>query len=186
MIDFIKENKFLLFVVGVSATDVILVENKHNDYIIILIFISIIISFLVDRIGHVMQYVSLVKLTNSLEKSNLKLKKSEQTFRSFFTETNIPMCIFDLKNLKFMKVNKFLCDLLEYTEDDLIGMDISDLIYPEDFSESVRVANLNKNKLKVDHFVNRYVTKSGKIISIKWTFTNADEDGVSYCVAQLQ
>ena len=46
MIDFIKENKFLLFVVGVSATDVILVENKHNDYIIILILLALLKNIL--------------------------------------------------------------------------------------------------------------------------------------------
>lgn len=130
-----------------------------------------------------MQYISLTKLENSLNDVNLKLKKSEKLFRDFFTQTNIPMCVFNLETLKFIKVNTFLCELLEYSEDELLEKELTDLIYPEDLEDSIKVAKLNRKKLKQEQHINRYYTKSGKIIKLKWSFTESDEDGISYCVA---
>ena len=183
MIKFINENRFLTFVIIMTSVNLILFNIKHQDYIFILIFVSVIISLLIDKIGHLMQYISLNKLIKSLEESNLKLKKSEQIFRDFFTQTNIPMCIFNLKTLKFVKVNRFLCDLLEYSEDELINKNLNDLIFPDDLKDSIRVVELNIDKIKEDRHINRYITKSGKIAKLHWTFTEGDEDNISYCVA---
>lgn len=179
---FIIENKTLTFMLIVSF--IILLVLKYNiNYLLILIVVSTILSMFIDKIGHLMQYISLTKLENSLNDANLKLKKSEKLFRDFFTQTNIPMCIFNLETLKFVKVNTFLCDLLEYNEEELLEKELDSLIHPEDLSESILVARLNRKKLKQEEYINRYFTKSGKIIKLKWSFTESDEDGISYCVA---
>ncbi len=93
------------------------------------------------------------------------------------------MCIFNLKSMKFVKVNKFLCDLLEYTEDELIDSNLEDLIVKEDLDSSIKVANRNREKLKDENHVNRYITKTGKSVKLNWTFTSGNEDDISYCVA---
>jgi len=180
MIKFIKENKFLTFVIVLTFINLIMFNIRHQDYIYILISISLILSMMIDKIVHLMKFISINRLMISLDESNLKLKKSEQVFKDFFTQTNIPMCIFNLKTLKFVKVNRFLCDLLEYSEDELVSKDLNELIFPEDLKESIKVVEL---KLKEEHHINRYITKSGKVVKLRWTFTDADDDNISYCVA---
>ena len=96
------------------------------------------------------------------------------------------MCIFDLNTKKFIACNKFLCDLIGYSEETLLNMKLEDLIYKDDLKNSFEVIKMNLNNQTVDTHENRYLTKDGKIISIVWKFTKGDEDGLSYCVACLK
>ena len=107
---FITNNKFLIFTIIMG----LLFIGVDNSYFVVIVILSCVISIWIDKVGHIMQYLSLNRLTKSLELANLKLKKSEKIFRDFFTQTNIPMCIFDMNSMKFIRVNKFLCELWHY------------------------------------------------------------------------
>jgi len=182
--DFINDNKYLSFIIIVSLID--MMSLKHDINTLIVIIIAAIIAIFIDKIGHILQYISINKLTSQLSETNLALAKSENRFRNFFNQTSTPMCIFDLNTKKFVACNKFLCDLIGYSEETLLNMKLEDLIYKNDLKNSFEVIKMNLNNQTVDTHENRYLTKDGKIISIVWKFTKGDEDGLSYCVACLK
>jgi len=167
-----------------------LLSLTHNINTLVILIVSIVISIFMDKIGHILQYISITrccnKLTSQLSETNLALAKSENRFRNFFNQTSTPMCIFNLKTKKFVACNKFLCDLIGYSEEELLKIKLEDLIYKDDLKDSFEVIKMNLNKQTVDRHENRYLTKDGKIISIEWKFTKGDEDGLSYCVAYLK
>ena len=177
---FIMDNKFLLFVSAISILHYI---NSRFDYnYLLLVGIALIISIGMDKIGHILQYVSVVKLDNNLKRTSLELVKSEQKFREFFSISSVPMAIYNLKELKFVSANKSLCKLLEYTEEELKALTMEDLIHPEDIGHTKnRVEDILKVEKK-DEYLNRYITKSGKVVAIIWTSTNS-YGNLTYCIA---
>lgn len=96
--NFINDNKFLSFIVLISLID--MMSLKHDINTLIVIIVGTIVAIFIDKIGHVLHYLSLNKLTSQLSETNLALAKSENRFRNFFNQTNTPMCIFSLKTKK--------------------------------------------------------------------------------------
>lgn len=129
-----------------------------------------------------MQYVSVLKLDANLKKTSLELVKSEQKFREFFSISTAPMAIYNLKELKFVSANKSLCKLLEYTEEELRVLTMEDLIHPEDVGPTKNRAQDILKVEKKDEYLNRYITKSGKVVAIIWTSTTS-YDYLTYCIA---
>lgn len=160
-----------------------LLSLKHDVNTLIVIIFGVFLSLIMDKIGHIMKFISIQKLSAQISIADDKLNKSEAKFGNFFNQMNIPMCIFDLKTKRFVACNPFLCNLLEYTEEELLQMNINSLIYKDDLSQSLELIKINLNQQKIDSYTNRNVTKSGKIVIIKWIFTKGDEDGISYCIA---
>jgi PAS domain S-box-containing protein len=76
-------------------------------------------------------------------------------------------------------VNKSFCDILGYTEDELIRLAWEDMTYTDDIEECRRYYNdLDKGKINFAKWEKRYIHKTGKII---WTEITAivrrDENG---------
>lgn len=174
----IVDNKYLAFVVLLSFLEVYAFRNLNNTIFFYFLLSSILFSVFIDKIGHIMRFVSTVKLISRIDEGNLKLKKSESKFKNFFINSNVPMCIFDANNLKFVEVNRNFSELLEYSKEELVKMDLKELIYQEDYKGSLYALDL-----KLDEYVNRYVSKSGNLLSFRWTGTKPDENGISYCIA---
>jgi PAS domain S-box-containing protein len=184
----IHNNKFLIFAIGVSIVNVFILKWEYSQadtYLFILMGVALLLALIADKVGHLMQFLAVDKLTRNLEEVNFKLKESEKKFRDFFEQSNVPMAIFNLKALRFVEANDTLCSLLEYTNDEICSMELDQLIYKPDVEGSIEAANMNVNEQKLDEYTNRYITKSGKIIKLRWSFTKGDENGLSSCVALL-
>ncbi|MGC4059163.1 MAG: PAS domain S-box protein [Chitinophagaceae bacterium] len=71
---------------------------------------------------------------------------------------------------RFKRVNQAMCDLLGYSESELTGKSIDELIYSEDINASKeRTRFFREAGLRTIYFENRYVAKSGKIIHLAWS-----------------
>jgi PAS domain S-box-containing protein len=92
------------------------------------------------------------------------LKTSEETFRSAMQTTSIGMGLVK-PNGEFLKVNPALCDLLGYTEQELLSRDVQSLSHPEDRERdrSLMVQAL-RGEISQYRVEKRYYHKSGHII----------------------
>lgn len=92
------------------------------------------------------------------------LIRSEEKFRSFMETASDMMNIVD-KNLNITYVNKAFCDIMEYSEDEVIGMPVSSLLSPESkklfFTEERHQKLIKTGNLKYEL---TWVSKSGKLI----------------------
>ncbi|HKJ32550.1 MAG TPA: PAS domain S-box protein [Balneolales bacterium] len=117
-----------------------------------------------------------------------KLRESEQRFHSTFEYANVGMCLSDL-NGKFIEVNRSLCELFGYTEDELLHKSCEEISYPEDLE--VDFANRHRmlaGKINSFQMEKRYFHKSGNII---WALLNVsavtdEKDEIKYFISQIQ
>lgn len=97
-----------------------------------------------------------------------ELKKSEEQFRRTFELAPIGMAITDL-NGKYEKVNKALCNALNYSKQELLEQTLTDLDLTHPADLSVDLA-LNKRLLKgeISHFQRekRYLAKDGRVVNV--------------------
>jgi PAS domain S-box-containing protein len=141
-----------------------------------------------DLLSTLEQCFEIVRLERKMLIAQQALSNSEEKFRSFFENASIGMVIASLDG-EFTKVNKTLCDIIGYAEQELLGKSLRDII-PADNVEG-ELDNFRKliegesNSLEHESV---YLHKNGTPV---WVVINAslvcDSDGRSlYFIAQIQ
>ena len=115
--------------------------------------------------------------------AEIKRKQSEQELCQIFSFAPDVICIAGLDGY-FKKLNAAACVLLEYTEEELLAVPISEFIHFEDKLKTVeKFEDLSKGAARI-YFENRYITKSGKIKWLAWTISLSSEEGFFFAVAK--
>lgn len=116
------------------------------------------------------------------------LRQSEERFRSAFDSAPIGMALIGLDD-RWLKVNPVLCDMLGYSEPELLSMDASALVHPEDIDQlqgCVEQMRSNKNcSVPVEL---RYCSNRGRIVwgLMSLSLVRDDQSQPLYYVAQIQ
>jgi PAS domain S-box-containing protein len=93
-----------------------------------------------------------------------EIRRNEETFRQIFTHAPISMVLSDM-NAKVVRVNPATCKLLGYEEQELIGMNLSDIAYPDDDPKNIELRQeLLKGRMTYFTMEKRYFAKSGAMI----------------------
>lgn len=96
-----------------------------------------------------------------------KLRISEQTFRGSFEHAAIGMAILNISG-KWLSVNKSLCDIIGYTEEELRKLTFQDITHPDDLNTDLSLLNeLVAGEREFYHMEKRYFHKNGSIVFIK-------------------
>ncbi len=103
--------------------------------------------------------------------SEEELRVSEQRFKSIFDEGPFGMALVK-PDSSFIAVNKVLCDLLGYTEQELVGQHIADITFEADKEKSSYFSRqLFAGSTPVVRFKKRYVRKNGEILWVNITLS---------------
>ncbi len=117
-----------------------------------------------------------------------KLRESESKFKTAFEHSAVGMALVSLKG-KWLKVNKRMCDLVGYREQELLTMSFQDLTHPDDqlkHRDVIDKALNNKNNAyKVEK---RYICKNGTAVwvSINIATVTNKTGGPLYFVSQFE
>jgi PAS domain S-box-containing protein len=104
--------------------------------------------------------------------STLKsLKKSEYKYRTLFENMQDIVCMLD-NNGFITDVNKAGCEFYEFTKEEMLKKNVSQLIYPEDKSKSDLYFEILKKDGYYKMYEGRSLTKTGKV---KWIEVNSTE-----------
>nr|WP_314898145.1 PAS domain S-box protein [uncultured Flavobacterium sp.] len=115
--------------------------------------------------------------------AEIKRKQLEQELSQIFSFAPDVICIAGLDGY-FKKLNAAACVLLEYTEEELLAVPISEFIHSEDkLKTAEKFEDLSKGVATI-YFENRYITKSGKIKWLAWTTSPSSEEGFFFAVAK--
>src|SRR3989441_1024190 len=111
--------------------------------------------------------------------AELALSASEALYRQTFELATTGIAHVDLSG-RFMKVNRRLCDILGYGEQELIGRPVKEISHPEDRnltdSQRMRVRSGERPSVR---FEKRYIRKSGAIVWVDLSVALAcDASGV--------
>ncbi|HEY9692544.1 MAG TPA: PAS domain S-box protein [Oculatellaceae cyanobacterium] len=95
-----------------------------------------------------------------------ELRKSEERFRSAFDNAATGLALADLDGSWF-KVNRSFCNLVGYSEEELLGMSFQTITHPDDVDTSLKNIRLLLNgELNYYHLEKRYIHKDGHIVWI--------------------
>lgn len=105
-----------------------------------------------------------------------ELVEAELRFKSLVEKS--PTGIYIQKNSKFTYVNPTLAEMLEYTQDEMLGMDVKKVVYDSDFhlaEENIKYRN--ENNLSHGNYQIRVKAKSGKVFWIHIYASHMSESG---------
>jgi diguanylate cyclase (GGDEF)-like protein/PAS domain S-box-containing protein len=110
--------------------------------------------------------------------SEARLRESEERFRRTFELAGSGLAHFSLEH-RFLRVNRKLCEILGYSESELIGRPVQDVSHPEDTPRaSAERERLYAGELDSLSMEKRYVRKDGSLV---WAVLNLalerDADG---------
>jgi PAS domain S-box-containing protein len=122
--------------------------------------------------------VSTVSDITARKNAEAALRDSEERFRLTFELAGSGIAHIDMQQ-RFVRANPSLCDLLGYTEAELIGRSVKDISHPEDRD----VTDLNRDRMRAGlmrsfSMEKRYLRKDGEVVWVDLTATVVrDPDG---------
>lgn len=92
------------------------------------------------------------------------IEQNELRLKAIFASANVGFAAIDL-NGKFIMINQTWCNMIEYTEEELRGLSISQITHPDDVGFTIEKIQGARNGLFDNYRIEkRYVTKSGKTL----------------------
>lgn len=143
------------------------------------------VSFMCDGVMNLLTVIQDVTKRVELEQA---FREREEFFRGTFENAAVGMVLVDLKG-KAVKVNSSICEIMGYSEKELLQKNIYDVTHPEDVSKEIANAHkLLENKIHCYHMEKRYFHKDGHII---WTVLSVSlvrnhQGAPLYFICQIQ
>lgn len=137
-----------------------------------------IIAYLINMLGFraaiaIAPIVAIVYVTYRTYLKNLTLlQESEERFHSAFDSAAIGMALV-APDGKWLQVNRSLCEIVGYTEQELLATDFQSLTHPEDLETAVgNVSQVLEGKAPTAHVEKRYLHKSGYAV---WAYLSISQ-----------
>ena len=115
------------------------------------------------------------------------LREGEEKFRNAFESASAGIAIVALDG-RWIRVNHALCEMLGYTERELLATDFQNITHPDDLeSDLAGVRKLVSGSVRFYHLVKRYFHKQGNVV---WVLLSAslvrdEQERPLYFVSQL-
>lgn len=145
--------------------------------------IGVLIIGLSSNKSHLATFTTSLSNIGSQLGTEIKRKQLEQELNQVFNFTPDILCTANREGY-FTKVNPAMCQLLEYSNEELMNRPFHRFLHPEDVEASAMELENIINGQPTFYIENRYITKSGKIKWLAWTTTSASEQGTIYCSAK--
>ncbi|MEJ2181900.1 MAG: PAS domain S-box protein [Nitrospirota bacterium] len=111
-------------------------------------------------------FFSVVRDISERRKAEEMLRDSEQRFRAAFENAAIGASMADLKG-RFIKINRFLCNMLGYTEEEMLSKTFSEVTHPDDVQIGLdAMKTMVSEDVEYTSFEKRYIRKDGQVIHL--------------------
>jgi PAS domain S-box-containing protein len=124
----------------------------------------------------------------ALQESGEREEENKERFRSVFDYSAVGMALVSCDG-RWIRVNRALCEILGYPEQELLATDFQSLTHPDDLDSDLSYAKkVFTGQLRFYHMEKRYIHKQGHVIWVALTASAVpDASGkVSYGIAQVQ
>ena len=126
--------------------------------------------------------------TETAEGANSALRESEERFRGAFDGASIGMALVSPDG-RFLEVNRALCGILGYAEDELLAKTFQDLTYPDDLeTDRDQAQQLLANEITTYQVEKRFLCNDGRVAWVRVTVSLVHDakDDPLYFVFQMQ
>lgn len=117
-----------------------------------------------------------------------KYRESESIFRAAFEHSGIGMAMVSFDG-RWLKVNKRICDLLGYSEQELLSKTFMDITYPDDLGVGLATfGQLKAGETDYARIEKRYVRKDGDLIwaSVNLSAVMDEYNKPAYIIKQIE
>jgi PAS domain S-box-containing protein len=104
-------------------------------------------------------------------------------FEAFFNTSQDLLCVAGFDGY-FKRINPAVCNLLGYTNEELLSKPIDEFVYYDDKNKTSEARKDLRNKIPLFNFENRYITKSGNVVWLLWTSMPIENKKVVYGIAK--
>ena len=109
-------------------------------------------------------FVAVFDVITARKRAEESLRESEERFRRAFDDAPIGMQLVALDG-RFIRVNRVVCDILGYTEQELLAKDFQSITHPDDISMDVdNVQGLLAGRFDTFEMEKRYIHKRGHTV----------------------
>jgi PAS domain S-box-containing protein len=140
-----------------------------------------------DAEGNIVGGVEVVRDITERKLTEERLQESEERFRRVFEDGPLGIIIAD-QNYRVLKVNMALCEMLGYSEEELVGRTVEEFTCPEDVDKSVTLSKQAlKGEIPLFQLEKRYVKKNRENLWVNLTATVIkDQEGkVLYAIGMV-
>ena len=117
----------------------------------------------------VMGVVPVTLVLSSLRRALEESRESEERFRRVFEEGPLGLSLIG-KDYRFLKANNALCQMVGYSEAELLQLTFGDITHSDDLQADLeQVERLFRGEIPIHKMRKRYLNKSGKIVWINLT-----------------
>ncbi|MBD1936629.1 PAS domain S-box protein [Microcoleus sp. FACHB-68] len=117
------------------------------------------------------------------------LAESEERFRKIFDCAPIAIALSDVNTNQLVKVNHALCEMLNYSESELLEMSVAQISHPEDMAQELKLGeDIKTGVLATSQFEKRFITKNQEIVlgSLKETLLRDRDGNPSYWLGMVE
>ena len=101
---------------------------------------------------------------------------AERAVAGFFEQPLVMLFIADLVEGRYLRVNSKVCEVLGYTEKEILESSFIDRIHPDDHLKTIKEMERLVAGEKSMHFRNRHLDANGNYKTFEWT-SIADKNG---------
>jgi PAS domain S-box-containing protein len=140
----------------------LMVKHKDGNYFPVWLNTSLVMN---DK-GEPIAMVGVIRDITERKKMEEALIQSEHRFRGAFENAAVGATMVDLKG-RFFSVNKCFCDMVGYTEDELMKKTFSDITFPDDMHIGLDyMKEMVGGGMNYASFEKRYIRKDGQVINV--------------------
>lgn len=143
---------------------------------------------IIDGSDKIVGYLCVLHDITKQQDALVNLRISEQRFRDTVEFSAIGMATVALDGT-WITINEALCDLLGYTQEELLGCTFQDITHPDDLeADLANVEDILSGRQTHYHMEKRYLHKNGRIVwaLLSVSLVRDQQDKPSYFVSQIQ
>ncbi len=140
--------------------------------------VSLSVSALLDGHGKIFGFLGMAVDQTAQLAAEEKARLAAQRFAGAFNSTAVGMALVSLEG-RWMEVNGALCDMLGYSDEELLATDFQTLTHPDDLQNDLNVLQqLLSNDIPHYQMLKRYFRKNGELIRARlWVSLVRDARG---------
>lgn len=137
-----------------------------------------------ERIAELERQLSRIRVGGSadpLPSSNVSA--AERAVAGFFEQPLVMLFIADLVEGRFLRVNRKVCEVLGYSEKEILETSFLDRVHPDDHLKTMKEMERLISGERSSHFRNRHLNSDGEYRTFEWTSVVDENREICYAMA---